>query len=242
MANVASTTISLHSSGQFTGVKMSELLNEDVRRQVREVFASLPNPVQILFFGSRENCDYCNDTRQLLEEVVSLSPILGLAVHDLEADSAIAKQYHVDKAPVFVVAARDGETLTDTGIQYAGIPSGHEFNTLIQDIVLVSGRDSGLKETTRQFLKSLKTPVHLQVFVTPTCPYCPRAVVLAHRMALENPEMIRAEGLESMEFQDVANQFNVSGVPQTTINSGAGTVVGAVPEANLLAEIQRVIA
>ncbi len=59
---------------------------------------------------------------------------------------------------------------------------------------------------------------------------------------MENPGMIRAEGVESMEFQDVANQFNFSGVPQTTINSGAGTVVGAVPETNLLAEIQRVIA
>jgi glutaredoxin-like protein len=221
---------------------MSELLKEDVKRQVRDVFVGLPHPVQILFFGSQSNCDYCNDTRQLLEEVVALSPSLGLTVLDLEVDSAAAKFYRVDKAPVFIVAAKDGDTLTDTGIQYAGIPSGHEFTTLIQDIVLVASRDSGLKETTREYLKALQTPIHLQVFVTPTCPYCPRAVVLAHRMALENPGMIRAEGIESMEFQDVANQFNVSGVPQTTINSGAGTVVGAVPEANLLAEIQRVIA
>jgi len=61
-------------------------------------------------------------------------------------------------------------------------------------------------------------------------------------MAMENPGMIRAEGIESMEFQEVANQFNISGVPQTTINSGARTVVGGVSEANLLAEIQRVTA
>jgi protein-disulfide isomerase len=59
---------------------------------------------------------------------------------------------------------------------------------------------------------------------------------------LENPGMIRAEGVESMEFQDLAAQFNVSGVPQTNINSGVGMVVGAVPEANLLAEIQRIAA
>jgi len=222
--------------------KMSELLNEDVKKQVREVFSGLPNPVQILFFGSRENCDYCNDTRQLLEEVVALSPSLGLTVYDLQVDKATAKQYRVDKVPAFVVAARDGETMADTGIQYAGIPSGHEFTTLIQDILLVSGRDSGLKETTREYLKALQKPIHLQVFVTPTCPYCPRAVVLAHQMAMENPGLIRAEGVESMEFQEVANQFNVSGVPQTTINSGAGSVIGAVLEADLLAEIQRVMA
>lgn len=221
---------------------MSEILNEDVKKQVGEVFSGLQHPVQILFFGSQENCDSCNDTRQLLEEVVALSPNLGLTVYDLHVDTATAEQYRVDKAPVFVVAARDGATLTDTGIQYAGIPSGHEFTTLIQDILLVASRDSGLKQTTREFLKTLQKPIHLQVFVTPTCPYCPRAVVLAHQMAMENPGMIRAEGVESMEFQEVANQFNVSGVPQTSINSGAGTVVGAVPEAGLLAEIQRVLA
>jgi glutaredoxin-like protein len=221
---------------------MAELLNEDVKKQILEVFGELKHPVQILFFGSAENCDYCNDTRQLLEEVVALSPTLGLSVYDLQTDAEIAKQFRVDKAPVFVVAAQDGEIPADTGIQYAGIPSGHEFTTLIQDILLVSSRDSGLKEDTREFLKALQKPVHLQVFVTPTCPYCPRAVVLAHQMAMENPAMIRAEGVESMEFQEIAEQFNVSGVPQTTINSGAGTVIGAVPETNLLAEIQRVMA
>jgi glutaredoxin-like protein len=220
--------------------KVKNLLDEKVRKQVGDVFAGLSQPVQILFFGSQENCDYCSDTRQLLEEVVSLSPSLGLSFYDLLTDAAIAAQYHVDKAPVFVVASKDGETLTDTGIQYAGIPSGHEFTTLIQDIVLVSSRDSGLKPATREFLKGLRKPIHLQVFVTPTCPYCPRAVVLAHQMAMENPGMVRAEGVESMEFQELAGQFNVSGVPQTSINAGAGTVVGAVPEADLLAEIQRI--
>jgi glutaredoxin-like protein len=221
---------------------MSELLNDDIKRQVREVFNQLQHPVQILFFGSQDQSASCMDTRQLLEEVVALSPQLGLSVYDLQNDAGLAKQYRVDKAPAFVVAAKDGEALTDTGIQYAGLPSGHEFSTLIQDIVMVASRDSGLKPATREFLKGLQKPVHMQVFVTPTCPYCPRAVVLAHQMAMENPGMIRAEGVESMEFQELAEQFNVSGVPQTTINSGAGTVVGAVPEANLLAELQRIAA
>jgi len=129
----------------------------------------------------------------------------------------------------------------DYGIQYSGIPSGHEFSTLINDILLVSGRDSGLSPQTREFLQKLDKPVHFQVFVTPTCPYCPQAVILAHRMAMENPGMIRAEGVEATEFPELANQFGVSGVPQTTINAGAGTVIGAVPEKQLLAEIQQAL-
>jgi glutaredoxin-like protein len=222
--------------------KMNELLNDEIKGQVRKVFEQIQHPVQILFFGTKENCETCRETRQLLEEVVALSPQLGLSAYDLQEDAALALQYRVDKTPAFVVTAKDGEKLVDTGIHYSGIPSGHEFNTIIQDILLVASRDSGLKPATREFLKTLQKPIHMQVFVTPTCPYCPQAVVLAHRMAMENPGMIRAEGVESMEFPDLAQQFNVSGVPQTTINRGAGTVVGAVPEINLLAEIQRVAA
>ena len=53
--------------------------------------------------------------------------------------------------------------------------------------------------------------------------------------------MIRAEGIEATEFPDLANQFNVRGVPQTVINAGGGMVVGAVPEQNLIAEIKRAV-
>jgi thioredoxin-related protein len=60
-------------------------------------------------------------------------------------------------------------------------------------------------------------------------------------MAMENPQMIRAEGVEAMEFPELASRFNVRGVPQTVINAGAGTVVGAVPEPSLLAEIRRAL-
>ena len=106
---------------------------------------------------------------------------------------------------------------------------------------MVSRRDSGLDPKTREYLKNLQQPLHLQVFVTPTCPYCPRAVLLAHQMAMENPQMILAEGVEATEFPDLASRFHVRGVPQTVINAGAGIVVGAVPEQNLLAQIQQAL-
>ena len=53
--------------------------------------------------------------------------------------------------------------------------------------------------------------------------------------------MVEAEMVEAMEFPELSNRFHVSGVPQTTINAGAGTVVGAVPEDQLLKEIQRAV-
>jgi glutaredoxin-like protein len=219
---------------------MTTLLDENITQQVQTVFGQLQQPVHIFFFGQEQDCETCGDTLRLLEEVTALSDQLSLSAHDLQAEADLAAAYGVDKAPGLVLAAREGEQMTDFGLRFSGIPSGHEFTSLIQDILLVSGRDSGLNPQTRAFLKSLDQPVHLQVFVTPTCPYCPRAVVLAHQMALESP-LVSAEMVEATEFPELAGRHGVSGVPHTTINDGKGHVIGAVPESNLLAEIQRAV-
>ena len=220
---------------------MEKLLNEQVVSQISQTFEQMKEPVQILFFGSQDNCEYCTDTRQLLEEVAGIDEKVSLNFYDIKENADMAAKFNVERVPAIVIAAKDGDQVTDFGIQYSGIPAGHEFGTLINDIVLVSSRDSGLSAEAREYLKNLNKPLHLQVFVTPTCPHCPRAVLLAHQMAMENPAMIRAEGVEATEFPELANQFNVRGVPQTVINAGMGTVVGAMPEKNLLAEIMRAV-
>ena len=147
---------------------MTQLLNDEIIKQIREVFDSLQNPVHIMFFGSKENCDYCDDTRQLVEEVAGNSDLLSIEIYDMDADADLAEKYNVDKAPGLVIAAKEGDQITDFGVRLAGIPSGHEFTSLIQDIVLVSSRDSGLNPQTRDFLKGLDKPLLLQVHVTPT--------------------------------------------------------------------------
>jgi glutaredoxin-like protein len=220
---------------------MEKVLDQSIVKQIQQAFEGMKEPVQVLLFTSKNNCDYCSETQQLLEEVTALNDNLQFTVHDIDEDPEMAGRYNVTNAPGIVIAAKDEQDVKNLGIQFSGIPSGHEFNTLINDILMVSRRDSGLDGKTREFLKHLDKPLHLQVFVTPTCPYCPRAVLLAHQMAMENPMMIRAEGVEATEFPELASRFNVRGVPQTVINAGSGMVVGAVPEQNLLAEIMRAL-
>ena len=218
----------------------TKLLNNEVIEQVQEVFDGLSEPVQVLFFGKGFDCDYCEDTLQLIREVVDISDKLELTEYDIDEDAAIAGQYNMDKAPGLVIAGLDGEQILDYGIRLAGIPSGHEFSSLINTMLMVSARDSGLNQETREFLQELNQPVQMLVFVTPSCPYCPRSVILAHQMALESP-MVEAEMIEATEFPELSTRFGVSGVPQTTINAGAGMVVGAVPEGQLIAEINNAL-
>ncbi len=215
------------------------LLNEEIQEQVRQAFSAMTKPVKVLFFsqgqGGALECDYCAETHQLLEELAALSDKIELEVYDFLADEAVAQQYGVDKIPAIVLLG--GEPLKDYGIRFYGIPSGYEFGTLIEDLLMLSQGEHNLLPKTLEALQQIDQPVHIQVFVTPTCPYCPRAVLLAHKLAMAS-DHIRSDMVEAIEFPHLANKYQVYGVPRTVINEVIH-IEGAVPESAL---IQRMMA
>jgi glutaredoxin-like protein len=215
------------------------LLNTDVQNQVKEEFAELAEAVKLVVFTQSNECQYCKETRQLVEEVAALSDKLSVEVYDFVRDQEVVEEYGIDKIPAVAIVAND-PTPKDYGIRLYGIPSGYEFSTLIEDIVMVSQRDSGLSEQTRSQLAALTAPLHMQVFVTPTCPYCPRAVRLAHMMALES-DKVKADMVEAIEFPHLSQKYQVMGVPRTVINEDT-FLEGAAPEAMLMAKVREALA
>jgi glutaredoxin-like protein len=139
------------------------LLNEQIRKEVRAMLADLSDPVTLKVFTQEFECQYCQQTRELVEEVAALSDRLSLEVYDFQKDAKVAQDYAIDKIPaVAIVGAKD------YGVRLYGIPSGYEFGTLIEDVKLVSGGDSGLSPETRAMVAGLEKPVRIQVFSTPT--------------------------------------------------------------------------
>jgi glutaredoxin-like protein len=203
------------------------LLKDEDRQYLLKEFESLPAPVELVVFTQDTECQYCRETRMIVEEVAGLSDKISLQVYDLVKDKAVAEQYHIDKIPATVVM-RGGDAPKDYGIRYYGIPAGYEFSSLIEDIQMVSRGESGLSEATKSQLAELKTALHLQVFVTPTCPYCPQAVRLAHQLALES-DLVRADMVEAIEFPHLSMKYHVQGVPRTVINETVH-LEGAAPE------------
>ncbi|MBM3945133.1 MAG: glutaredoxin [SAR202 cluster bacterium] len=184
-----------------------------------------------LFVPGRE-CQTCEPTRKLLQEVCDLSPRLHLEVIDFYKDRQAAEAAGVDRIPTIVI---EGGGATGGRLRYYGMPSGIEFSVLLQAILNASKRDSGLKPETREELASLTENVHIQVFVTPTCPYCPGVAGAAHAMALESPR-VRADVVEVQEFPQFARAYNVRSVPMTVINDKT-VFTGAVNETGLLERI-----
>ena len=199
----------------------------------------LQDPVKIIFV-SQENtnlepplhtpCQWCRETENLITELVSLNEKLSLERFDYITDERIAGEYGVDKIPALIPMGD-----IDYGIRFFGVPSGYEFATVLEAIVDVSRRNTSLGEKTKTRLKDLTRDVHIQVFISPTCPYCPAAVRLAHQMAIESPR-VRADMVEIQEFPHLAQRYNVQGVPNIVINETT-SIEGAPPETLLLLHI-----
>lgn len=139
------------------------LLNADIRKDVKAALADVITPVTFKVFTQPFECQYCRETRELVEEVAELSDKVSVEVYDFEKDQALADELGIDKVPgVAVVGAKD------YGLRMFGIPSGYEFGTLIESIKLVSGGQSGLAAETKKMIGQLTKPVTIQVFGTPT--------------------------------------------------------------------------
>ena len=143
------------------------LLREEDRQHLIKEFEALKDPVKLLMFTQEIECDYCRETRMIAEEVAELSDAISVETYNFVTDKEVAEQYGIDKIPAIVIL-RDDEGPKDYGIRYYGIPSGYEFSSLIEDVMMVSQGESGLSEATKKQVAALTKPVHFQVFVTPT--------------------------------------------------------------------------
>lgn len=207
------------------------VLDDKVLGEVTKALQNMKKTVTLKFFTQPLECDYCKETHQLLEELITTNPLLKLEVHQFESDKEAVETYGIDKIPAIAVV---GEK--DHGIRFYGIPSGYEFSSLLSAILLVSTGVVKISEEGKKFLSGLTKPVHMQVFVSPTCPYCPQAVILAHQMAFSS-DMVKADMVETSEFPHLTQKYSVQGVPRTVINE-KWFQEGAAPEPMIIAKIK----
>lgn len=212
-------------------------LDEKLKSDLLRYFSALTHKVKLILFTQDFECQYCRETRELLTELSAVSDKLELTISNFDKDRAKALKYGVDKIPATVLLNEEG---TDYGIKYYGIPSGYEFSSLLEDIIMLGRNQTQLSSDMVEKIKAVDHPVHLQVFVTPTCPYCPKAVLAAHKFAFLNPK-IKADMVEATEFPHLSNKYNVKGVPRTIINEEE-FLEGAAPEEMLLDKINKVLA
>lgn len=210
------------------------ILDEQTRTQVEALFQPIIKPVEIAVYtaGSglvvpgRDEPGLEKDTLELLEEVAALHPMITVKAGKVSDPDVQGLNLTHTPAILFREGGSDRHNL-----RFLGMPAGYEFTTLLEVLVMLGTGDSGLKPGLKADLAKVNTPVHMQAFVTPGCPYCPRAVVTSYRFALENPNIL-AEGVEASEFPILSGKYRIQGVPDTVIHAGDKTerVLGGQPE------------
>ncbi len=210
------------------------MLDDKVMQEVKKALQNMKEPVTLELFSQSFECGYCKETHQLLDELSAANSLLQMKLHQFENDAEAVKEFGIDKIPAIAVVGKK-----DYGIRFYGIPAGYEFSSLLSAILMVSTGITKLSDATKKFLDNLQKPIHLQTFVTPTCPYCPPAVMLAHQMAYYS-DLVKADMVEISEFPHLAQKYSVQGVPRTTINE-KWYVEGAVPEEVLVNKIKEAL-
>jgi glutaredoxin-like protein len=206
------------------------ILDEETREGVKEKLSSMENPVKIVFFKPENGCETCDIINELIDGLVSITPKLSKEVYILEKDTKKAQDLGIDKAPAIAMYGKEKRV-----IRFYGVPSGYEFSTFLSDIADLSRGAPEIQPEIADGVKRIDFPVHIQVFVTPTCPYCPAAVKVAHDFAMLNNK-IKSDAIDVLEFRELGEKYVVMSVPKTVINEKIH-LVGAYPPDILLKKI-----
>ena len=153
------------------------LLKERDRQALQQEFSQMPDRVRIVFFTQALGCDTCGITEQILTEIEPLADKLELVKKNFAIDREDVAKYGIARIPAFAIVRLSEETDEtgepelvehDYGIRFYGVPSGHEFMSLIGAILDVSTGDSQLSPASRALAAQVSDPTHIQVFTTPT--------------------------------------------------------------------------
>ena len=189
------------------------LIPDDKKEQLRNEFKEkLEGTVKIVMFTQELECRFCSETRQLAQEIAALNEKITVEIFDFVADAQKAKEYGIDKIPALAIIGKK-----DYGVRIYGIPYGYELQTLKEAVINFSKGKTDLSDKTKAILADVKSPVHIQVFVTLTCPHCAVAAAVAHKLAVES-DMVKADVIDASEFPTLAQKYAVIGVPKIVIN------------------------
>jgi alkyl hydroperoxide reductase subunit AhpF len=140
------------------------LIREDVAAQIKQEFAALDKPVRLVVFHQALVDPESEQVKRLIEELAALDSRLSAESVNFVIDKERAEALKVARTPAVAVLGQD----TDHGVRFYGLPTGYEFGTLIDAILDVSREETGLQPATLTALAALTSPVHIQVFSTPT--------------------------------------------------------------------------
>ncbi len=194
--------------------------------RLREIFAAMDGRARILYFRAGEGYEYSRELDELLREISELSSG-KVEVRAYEPGSGESRALSIPLLPALVLHGRE-----EYNVRYFGLPLGYEFGVLVDAIRGVASGRAEMSPRARSAIESIRVPVRVVVFVTPSCPYCTWMARAAHKFAIAN-RMVVGDVVEVSEFPELAERYEVYAVPKVVVEvEGAerDRIEGAMPE------------
>ena len=135
------------------------MLSTDIIKTLENYMQSMQNPLKFVIQAGKHNKR--SELVEFLNEVASVSKMLSVEERDIPERL---------RSPISFLLEVDEK---DTGVRFSGIPSGHEFNSLILAILQASGTPIKLDEKLKSHIKSVTDKQVFEVFVSLSCHNCP---------------------------------------------------------------------
>lgn len=198
------------------------VITEDVRKLLQELLRGMQDELIVEVFTQAGTNDHYNAaTTELVRTLAELSPKILPSFFTL--DSEQAKLRGVAHTPTVLLAP---DRLM---MRFTGSPLGEEGRSFLMALLMISTGSVVITPKSVERLATLKEPRTIEIFVSPTCPYCPQQVMFGVCAAIARPDLISVDVIEIFEHQDIAEERGVFSVPQTFMN-GVLVARGAEPE------------
>ncbi|HEY6010645.1 MAG TPA: thioredoxin family protein, partial [Nitrospirota bacterium] len=187
-----------------------EIIPDDVKSVIKETFfKELKDEVVIEVYTKAGMNDQFNEAAvSLVKALAALSDRIKASFHTVGDEQSVKRA--VTRSPTVLIAPDKYR------LRYTGAPVGEEGRSFLVAIMMASAGKTPLTEPTiKKITGELREKRDIQVFVSPTCPYCPQQVLTAFSAAIIKPELVSAEAIEIYENQDLAESLGSLAVPQT---------------------------
>jgi len=177
------------------------MLSNDILKALKSYTQNMTNKVSlVLQTGEHEKRP---ELKEFLTQLCSTSENLNLIERNNNLRSPITFNLEVDDK--------------NNGIHFSGIPSGHEFNSLILSILQSSGTEIKLDNTLMNMVQKITENIHFEVFISLSCHNCPDVVQSLNQFTLLN-ENISSEMIDGGLFKELIDERNIQGVPSVYLN------------------------
>lgn len=175
------------------------MLDNKIKNDLQQYLALLENDLVINL--SVDDSQKSLEMKEFINDIVSLTTRISV------------EEEKLTRTPSFKINQIDKEF----GVEFAGIPTGHEFSSLVLALLQVSGRKPKLDDDLVEKIKSIKQKLHFTTFISLTCQNCPDVVQALNMMSVINPNISHTM-VDGALFQEEAEEKDVLAVPAVFLN------------------------